>query len=140
MNQQLWDNRMLHLATVSSKWSKDPSTKVGAVIARGNRVVSIGFNGYPRGVHDKYVSREDKLLRTIHAEVNAILFAKQDLTDCTIYISLPPCAQCAALIIQSGITRVVYNKATIDQTSRWAESFRVASEMFDESGVEVCEM
>ncbi len=77
-----WDARFLELARLVSTWSKDPSTQVGAVITRGKFVVSLGFNGHPKGVTDspgRLENREVKYRTIIHAEINAILTAKQDL-------------------------------------------------------------
>ena len=96
-----------------ANWSKDPSTKCGAVITHpDHRVVSVGFNGFPKGTSDDielYNNRDEKYRRVVHSEKNAILFAKGiDLNDCIMYIvPMPPCSQCAGMIIQSGIKRVV---------------------------------
>ena len=105
-----WHKRFLTLAEHIAGWSKDPSTKVGAVIVdQQRRIVSTGYNGFPQGVVDNpQLPRERKLMRTLHAEANAILFAKRDLSGCTIYVTHHPCAHCAAMIIQAGIKRVVY--------------------------------
>jgi dCMP deaminase len=136
-----WDARFLELARLVSTWSKDPSTQVGAVITRGKFVVSLGFNGHPKGVADlpeRLENREVKYRTIIHAEINAILTAKTDLDGCTIYLwPFMPCSQCGAAIVQSGIRRVVAPKADND---RWAESFRFTTEMFREAGVELVEM
>lgn len=76
-----WDHRFLELAELVGSWSKDPSTQVGAVIVDiDNRIVSTGFNGFPRGCldhADTLGDRDRKLLRTIHAEDNALLFARR---------------------------------------------------------------
>ena len=133
-----WDSRFLEMARLVSTWSKDPSTQVGAVITRGKFVVSLGFNGHPRGVADtpdRLENREVKYRTIIHAEINAILTAKQDLDGCTIYVwPLMPCSQCAAAIVQAGIKRVVAPEAG---NERWAESFEFAVEIFSEAGVEL---
>lgn len=137
-----WDNRFLNLAAHVSQWSKDPSTKVGScIVGPTNRVVSVAYNGFPVGVDDspKYLNdREKKLQRTIHAEPNAILFAQRDLTDHTLYVyPFQPCVNCAALIIQSGITRVVSPIASAELRERWHESMLAAEELFSEAGVEL---
>jgi dCMP deaminase len=133
-----WDARFLELARLVSTWSKDPSTQVGAVITRGKFVVSLGFNGHPKGVEDtpeRLEIRENKYRTIIHAEINAILTAKQDLEGCTIYLwPFMPCSQCGAAIVQAGIKRVVAPQADND---RWAESFRFTTEIFSEAGVEL---
>jgi dCMP deaminase len=105
-----WDIRFLKLAEHISTWSKDPSTKVGAVIALGNIVISHGYNGFPKNVTDseKHLNnRDEKYPRVIHAELNAVLNAKRDVSGHSMYCLEYPCPSCAAIIIQSGITRIV---------------------------------
>lgn len=117
-----WEGRFLGMAELVGGWSKDPSTRVGAVIAdRFNRVVSLGYNGPPRGVEDDPgICRDKKLLRTIHAEQNAILFAARPLQGATIYVTRHPCARCAAFIAQAGLSRVVYREDR-NFEARWAD-------------------
>lgn len=135
-----WDERFLRLAQQVSTWSKDPSTQVGAVIVRPDRtIVSIGYNGFPRGCDDAQELLEDrptKYLRTVHAEVNAILTAREPLQGCTLYVyPLHPCANCTGIILQSGIMRIV---AFMEQTpDHWAEQFKQAAKMCDEAFVHV---
>ena len=136
-----WDTRFLELARLVSTWSKDPSTQVGAVITRGKFVVSLGFNGHPKGVGDtaaRLENREVKYRTIIHAEINAILTAKQDLEGCTIYIwPFMPRSQCGAAIVQAGMKRVVVPKA---DNERWAESFAFTTEIFSEAAVDLVEI
>ncbi len=132
-----WDKRFLDLAAFVSQWSKDPSTKVGCVVAEGNKVISIGFNGYPHGVRDKDDPREIKYEKTIHAEVNAILHAKRDLSHCSIYITpLPPCPRCASVIVQSGITKVFSRSTDGDALNRWYKDFQLAASILKEADVQ----
>ena len=131
-----WDNRFMQMAALIASFSKDPSTQVGAVITQGRKIISLGFNGAPSGVREP-TERDVKILRTLHAEVNAVLFAARDLRDCTIYVTHPPCAQCAALIIQTGIRRVVFAPPSDDFLSRWRENHVEATRMFNEAGVTV---
>ncbi len=136
-----WDLRFLDLAYyIGSSWSKDPSTKVGAVITdEKNRIISIGFNGFPRNVEDKpsrLRNRKEKYKFVVHGEINAIVFAKQDLTGATLYTwPFPPCADCAGIIIQSGIKRVVSTMPTKGMIKRWGESFEIADIMFWEARI-----
>lgn len=137
MNTTKWDKRFLGLAKLVGSWSKDPSTKVGAVITDyNNRVVSIGFNGFPQGVKDcekRLLDREQKYDIIVHAEANALMFANASLEGCTIYTwPFEPCSRCAGLIIQSGITRVV---SVINSDKRWEKNFTLARQLFDESGI-----
>lgn len=109
LNQQKWDLRYLTLAKLVASWSKDPSTKCGAVIVNpNNEIVSIGFNGFPKSVIDseeRLNNRQTKLQMMVHAERNALIFAKQDLHKCTIYTyPMMACSECAAMIIQAGIS------------------------------------
>jgi dCMP deaminase len=134
-----WDRFFLGLAEYMATASKDPSTKVGAVIVRPDRTIaSMGYNGFPRGARDDetlYADRPTKLLRTVHAELNAILAAREPLHGCEIYVSpLHPCAQCAAAIIQAGIHRLVYRRPTVERED-WAESFKAAAALLREAGV-----
>lgn len=136
-NQSKWDRRYLDMAKLVSTWSKDPSTKCGAVIVNAqNEIVSVGFNGFPKGVEDTVTrldDRETKYAMTLHAERNAILFAKQPLHDCTIYtFPMQCCSECAAMVIQSGIKKHVSLAIT---PIRWQKSFKLANEMFFEANV-----
>ncbi len=111
-----WEEYFMGLAHLSAKRSKDPNTSVGAAIVDdNNHVVSIGYNGFPKGCSDDEFpwEREGDVLDTkyafvVHAELNAILNAKTNLEGCTIYVSLFPCNECAKAIIQSGIKKIVY--------------------------------
>lgn len=132
----MWDRRFINLAEHIAGWSKDPSTKVGAVIVDGKRrVISMGYNGFPRGLSDdgRLNYRDTKLALALHAEANAILFAKCDLVGATIYTwPMMPCSHCASLIIQSGINRVV---SIPNSNPRWQESFEISQIVFEEAAV-----
>src|SRR5690606_14350232 len=100
-----------------------------------NRIVGQGYNGPPRGTVDNpNIDRATKLRRTLHAELNAILFSRRGLTACTLYTTHHPCAQCAAVIVQSGISRVVYAN---ELSSKWTEDAVEARAMFGEAGVTI---
>ena len=140
-----WEIRFLKMAELVSSFSKDPTTKVGAVIVRPDKsVASVGYNGIPRGVKDtskRLNTREEKLLYTVHAEQNAILSAKEPLDNCSIYVwRIPPCAQCAASIIQSGI-KIVYCPVNVGISdgllARWIDSFKASETMMKEAGVKI---
>lgn len=135
-----WDLRFLQIAEHISTWSKDPSTKCGAVIVdRHRHIVSTGYNGFPRNMPDdkaKYEDRELKYKYIVHCEINAMTFAQQDLTNCTLYTyPAMSCSRCAGPMIQSGITRCVAPEATDDMKSRWGVDMEIATEMFRLSGV-----
>ena len=137
---QTWEHRFIELAQLVSSWSKDPSTQCGAVIVdQKKRVVSVGFNGFPQGIEDypsRLDDREIKYDLVLHAEVNALLFAKKDLTGCTLFVyPMPPCIRCAVQIIQSGITEVISVKPTKEMESRWGESISKTAAFLAEGGV-----
>ena len=135
------DQRFIKLAQHIATWSKDPSSRVGSVIVdEHRRVVSVGFNGFPAGVSDEEVPRERKLLRVVHAEMNACAFATAPVRGCTIYVTHPPCSNCAAILIQKGIFRVVYPTPEESFKQRWHEHYSEAILMFMEAGVKVYEM
>ncbi|WP_316196536.1 dCMP deaminase family protein [Bradyrhizobium sp. SZCCHNS3053] len=132
-----WDNYFLDLAETAAIPSKDPSTKVGAVIVRPDRTVaSLGYNGFPRGVRDaaeRLDDRDTKYSMVVHAEPNAILSAHASVSGCTLYSTLFPCSDCAKLIIQAGIIRVIAPtySAERDRSLR----LRLSRLMFAEAGV-----
>ena len=130
-----WDYRFLSLAEHISKWSKDPSTKCGAVITKGNKIISLGFNGFPHGMKDnkRLNKREIKYQLILHAETNAILFSNQSLVGCSMYVwPLPPCCRCAVNIIQCGITKVVAPTPSKKLGDRWKEELDLTNEIFQE--------
>lgn len=132
-----WDARFLDLAALVGSWSKDPSTRVGAAITDSrNRVISLGFNGPPRGVEDDpTIDRETKLRRTLHAEQNALSFANRDVAGCTLYVTHHPCARCAAQIAQHQIWRVVCRAPDPTFAARWADDIAEAKLILQQSGV-----
>lgn len=133
-----WHHRFIGLAQHHATWSRDPSTHVGAVIVDASRrIVSVGYNGPPRGTDDTLRDREQRLLRTIHAETNAILFARRDLAGCALYVTHHPCAHCAAVIIQSGLKQVCMPPVSAAFRERWYASVHEAAVMFREAGVTV---
>lgn len=139
-----WDEYFMGLAHLSAMRSKDPSTQVGAVIVSGeHRVVSIGYNGFPNGCSDDEFpwDREGdfgctKYPYVVHAELNAILNSKNDLRGCSIYVSLFPCNECAKAIIQSGISRIVYESDKYADTDATIASKR----MLRAAGVELYQL
>lgn len=134
-----WDIRFLDLAFHIAQWSKDPSTKVGAVIANDqHQVLSLGYNGFPRGVKDlksRYEDRPTKLLFVAHAERNALDNAYTDVRGATLYTTLCPCNECAKSIIQRGIRKVITTKP--DKEKWLLFNFETTLTMFRESDTEI---
>lgn len=134
-----WDQRFLNLAQHIAFWSKDPSTQVGCVVVDPRRVVvGMGYNGFPRGVGDHVERLNDRPLKyqmVQHAEANAVLNASASVRGATAYVTHPCCANCAGLLIQAGVLRVVTKKPEAGLAERFRESFSTARTMFDEAGV-----
>jgi dCMP deaminase len=135
-----WDDYFMAVALLSAQRSKDPSTQVGAcIVSAQNKIVGIGYNGFPIGCSDDELpwEREGEPLKTkypyvCHAEMNAIVNSTMaDLSGCRMYVSLYPCNECAKLIIQIGIKKVVY------LSDKYAENhlFAAARRMLEMAGV-----
>jgi len=138
--QRLWD-WAVGMARHVAKLSKDPSTKVGAVIFDDKRrIVSVAYNGFPRGVQDSQArlhDRETKLKMTVHAEKNAMAFATAPLHGSTLFCTHPCCTQCAAMVIQNGVKHVCWPTPEPAFVERWANDMTLSMEMFMEAGVNV---
>jgi dCMP deaminase len=122
------DYFFLSVAEHISTGSKDPSTKVGAVIVRPDRsICSLGFNGFPQKMPDLpeyYSNREEKYSRIVHGEINALAFANESVKGFTLYTyPFLSCDRCFVTMVQFGIIRFVAPKANEDQLARWGEAF-----------------
>ncbi len=143
-NTLTWDEYFMGLAHLSALRSKDPNTQVGAAIVDENhRVVSVGYNGFPKGCSDDEFpwSREGGVLVSkyafvVHAELNAILNSPRSVSGCTIYVSLFPCNECAKAIIQSGIKKIVYESDKYAHT----ETTQASKKMLQAAGVELVQL
>ena len=140
-----WDYRFLRLAEEIAIWSKDPSTKVGAVIVRpDNTIASTGYNGFPMNMADKpeYLdNREEKYSRVVHGEMNAILFARESVNGYTLYtVPFMPCDRCFVHVAQAGIVRVVFPKCPEDKMIRWKDAFDKVRRYAEEVGIELTEV
>jgi len=137
-----WDKRFLRIAEEVRLWSKDPGTKVGCVLVNERRILSTGYNGFPQTISDdldRYIDREYKLSVTVHAEANAILNAAKNGTrvqGSTLYVTFPPCSQCASAIIQAGVAQIVCPDPA-SAPERWRSNFKAANNLFYEAGVKV---
>ena len=142
--QQLkWDKRYIHLAKEVGSWSKDPSTKVGAVaVGDHGQVLSQGYNGFPRGISDnpeRLANRELKYRYIVHAEMNAIYnasLAGVSLNGATMYVhGLPCCSECTKGLIQVGIKRIVMPAQEVPE--KWKESWQLSRRMCEEAHVQI---
>lgn len=144
MSKVNWDKRFLDLAEYISKWSKDRSRGVGAVIVNSDkRVISFGYNGFPSGVDDDVDERHERPVKydwTIHAEMNAIINAARlgvSTNGATIYLNLFPCARCAGDLINSGIKKVVVSKKPNFNDEKYGNEFRISREKLIEANVDI---
>ena len=133
-----WTARFLDLAKTVAGWSKDPSTKVGAVaVGESKQILETGFNGLPRGVQDlpERMERPAKYIWTAHAEENLVAHAaRKQLEGSTVYVTHLCCNACARMLINAGVARVVVGDG---QTSMPLEQFEAAVTMFEEAGVQL---
>ncbi len=145
-----WHYRFMELAFLVASWSKDPSTKTGAVVVGPDREIrATGYNGLVRGVDDTKVERMERPTKYDffeHAERNAIYNAcltGTPLKGCTMYCTLTPCTDCARAIIQAGIKTVVTNQIVIDENTpqgTWRDKLLYSKQMFEEAGVTYIEL
>lgn len=136
------DVRYMRLAKEFSTWSKDPSTQIGAVAIskEGSRVLSQGYNGFPRKIKDDHrlYIRKLKYDIVVHAEMNMIYNAVEDgvsLRDSTVYIyGLPCCTACVKGLIQSNVKRVIM--CDVKNDPRWNESFKTSAILLREANID----
>lgn len=134
-----WDITHMEHALLWACRSKDPSTRVGAVIVdpATQHQVSQGYNGLPRGIPDDpefLADRNRKYPTTAHAERNALDHRESSVRGFTVYVTMFPCSQCASSLLQSGITRVV----SLNHAHKgWAQERDLALWMFQQCGVDV---
>lgn len=117
MKQDRLDRVYVNVAKEVATLSHCVRSKVGAVLVKDGNIISFGFNGTPSGMDNCCEENNVTLPQVIHAEVNAILKAAKtgnSVDGSTLYLTLSPCMNCAKLILQSGIKRVVYLEAYRD--------------------------
>ena len=136
-----WDHYFMEIARTVALRSKDPATRVGAVIVEPltHAVKATGYNGMPAGMTEtpELWERPTKYQFICHAEANAIHFAARNgapVSGCTLYVTgLFPCSNCAKAIVQSGIKRVVVPHDHLNE--RWLEEIATAKRILIETGV-----
>lgn len=138
-----WDLRFMQLADYISHWSKDRSTKVGAVIIDDKEVVSMGYNGFPRGSNDDddmRHERPEKYEWVLHAEENAIINAARKgikTMNTTMYLNWFPCSKCAGMIVNAGIKKIVCDNEPDFTNKQFGEGFKRSFQKLNEGGVEI---
>lgn len=139
-NYLSWQEYFMGIAFLSAKRSKDPVTQVGACIVIDDKIIGIGYNGFPRGNNDDNMpwGKEGEYLETkypyvVHAELNAILNSNKSVKDAIIYVTHFPCNECSKAIIQSGISKVVY----FSDKHKDKDSTKASIRMLQNAGIEV---
>lgn len=119
--QREWDEYFMRIAETVATKSKDPSSKMGCVIVDARkRVVSLGYNGMIQNADEAKMTLSERPMKyyfAIHSEMNAILFAHQDLTGCTVYNRVATCENCLKYCLQAGIKRFVYEELRVHSHS-----------------------
>ncbi len=135
-----WDEYFMAVAKLAGMRSKDPNSQVGScIVSADNKILSMGYNGFPRGCSDEEfpwaregLEEETKYPYVVHSELNAILnYRGGSLEGAKLYVSLFPCNECAKAIIQSGIKTIVYDDDKYDGTP----SVLTSKRMLDAAGV-----
>ena len=119
--QQDWDEYFMQIAEAAAVKSKDPSSKMGCVIVDQNkRVISLGYNGLVQGADESKMTLSERPMKyyfAIHSEMNALIYARRDLTGCTVYNRVATCDNCLKYCLQAGIKRFVYRELRVHSHS-----------------------
>lgn len=135
-----WDLRFIQRAEEVSTWSKDPNKKVGCVLVLGKRSIAEGYNGFPEGLSDDLYRLRDPFFKDrviIHAEKNAVINAGKfgvATEGATAYVTYHPCAQCASVLIQAGIRKIICPSPKLS-SPKWKEDFEISSNILVEARV-----
>lgn len=116
--QRAWDEYFMKIAETVAVKSKDPSSKNGCVIVdRNKRIISLGYNGLLQGANESKMTLSERPMKyyfSIHSEMNALIFAHQDLDGCTLYNPMATCENCLKFCLQAGIKRFVYKQLRVN--------------------------
>lgn len=119
--QREWDEYFMRIAEAVAEKSKDPSSKMGCVIVDKNkRVVSLGYNGMVQGADESKMTLSERPMKyyfAVHSEMNALIFAYQDVAGCTLYNRVATCENCLKHCLQAGIKRFVYKELRVHSYS-----------------------
>lgn len=142
-----WDETFMNMSLLISMRSKDPNTRVGSVIVKDNKVLGMGYNGMPFSIGENndtiypWDKESDDIYSNkhgyvVHSEVNAILNSTCSVKGATIYVSLFPCNECAKIIVQSGIKKVVY----LDEWDKTKPTVKASRRILENAGVELVKL
>ena len=142
-HSQKWDERFLGIARLISTWSKDPSTRVGAIAVNSQRrILAQGYNGFPSGAKDDLMLYEDrytKYSRIVHAESNIIYNAcnfRVGLHGSTVFVfGMYPCPECIKALAQVGMSRIVFQLGWSENQEKWKDDFEISKRILRELGI-----
>lgn len=145
-----WNTWFMKFVYLVSYKSKDTKTKIGAVVVKDKRILSVGYNGMPMGVDDSKKERYERPLKYsvfCHAEVNCLYaasYAGISLKDATLITQSCPCNSCTQGIIQSGIKKIILHQPweiaaaiLVDKDNPWYKLTKVSEEMLNEAKIEI---
>lgn len=138
MDRPSWQKTFIEVAKVIAKRSKDPRTKVGAVLVKNNCIIATGYNGDPRNFKYNFNwNTEEKYDYVIHAEQNAIynsiyIGSSNSIKDSEIYLTLSPCNKCMLMLVQAGVKKVYYLNKYKD--------FELTKKIADNADIELIEL
>jgi len=132
---------------LAAERSKDPRTKIGAVLVKDKNVIGTGYNGFARKVldlPDRYTDRELKYKFVVHAEANSVLTCARlgiSTMNSVLYTNGIPCNECMKSIIQGGIIEIIIHKQWPEMSSeKWIEAVKISKIMLEETGVKIREL
>lgn len=137
MNWKEYFNNIAHAVALKSK---DPSSKVGCVIVdQDNRIISQGFNGFVAGCDESKMSweRPMKYNLVIHAEANALLFAREPLKGAKAYVTHGPCDNCLKHMLQAGIREIYYKDPSIMRDRSSSDQKEAIGRLIEGTGAKV---
>ncbi len=132
----IWTQRFMALAETVATWSKDPDRQIGCVIVNPNRrIVATGYNGFPKNVKDLpelLADKNQKRMRMIHAELNAVLNATAELKGSTVYVNRFPCHICAGILVNKEIKQLIVPKPDLGH-EHWGSGWKVALNILEDN-------
>jgi dCMP deaminase len=138
-----WDEFFMRHVYLAATKSRDPRTKIGAILVKDGVIISEGFNGFPRKVKDlpsRYLNKKTKYKMVCHAEHNAVLNACRtgiSTLGSICFTNGIPCCECSKALIQAGILEIVVHKQWPEMNQKWKESIKTSKIMFKEAGVKI---
>lgn len=144
-NNLSWDSWFMRHVYLAASKSKDPRTKIGAVLVKDRNIIANGFNGFPSKVNDteeRYNNKELKYQFICHGEANAVIQCAKignSSLGSTLYTQGIPCDSCCKIIIQGGVSEIVVHKQwpNLTHSSKWVDSVAISSIMIEESGIKI---